>query len=406
MKEKVIIFGVGKNYQLYKTQINDNFRILAIVDNDINIQNTEVDGYIVISADQLQEFEYDLILVTEVGDKSVSVKKQLLNMRIPISKMRFTGNGGIEPYRINPLFFKSGLCYDEKKLLFSENIERVIIELNSKCNRKCWFCTNSLFHDEHDNIDMSDSVFEKIISELEQINYRESICLSFFNEPLLSRKFLGRIEELRRRLPDAFIYAFSNGDFLSKEALARLEKAGLNRLIIDIYTNGMEYNYEESIETMHSLECRTGLKFEIWNSRNGFLDHKMYGNLEVMIYSQNFMKSASNRAESLINRGLPIPVIEEHPLPCIKSFISYNIDYRGDVWPCPNYHREYEAHRQYCIGNVCEETIFDIYIGDKMNAYRKKNFFERDSLPCRSCIWNFNSFKENSFFRPFSDRVN
>lgn len=67
MKEKVIIFGVGKNYQLYKTQINDNFRILAIVDNDINIQNTEVDGYIVISADQLQEFEYDLILVTEVA---------------------------------------------------------------------------------------------------------------------------------------------------------------------------------------------------------------------------------------------------------------------------------------------------------------------------------------------------
>lgn len=328
MKEKVIIFGVGKNYQLYKTQINDNFRILAIVDNDINIQNTEVDGYIVISADQLQEFEYDLILVTEVGDKSVSVKKQLLNMGIPISKMRFTGNGGIEPYRINPLFFKSGLCYDEKKLLFSENIERVIIELNSKCNRKCWFCTNSLFHDEHDNIDMSDSVFEKIISELEQINYRESICLSFFNEPLLSRKFFGRIEELRRRLPDAFIYAFSNGDFLSKEALARLEKAGLNRLIIDIYTNGMEYNYEESIETMHSLECRTGLKFEIWNSRNGFLDHKMYGNLEVMIYSQNFMKSASNRAESLINRGLPIPVIEEHPLPCIKCI------YRPDRAHC------------------------------------------------------------------------
>lgn len=76
------------------------------------------------------------------------------------------------------------------------------------------------------------------------------------------------------------------------------------------------------------------------------------------------------------------------------------------MWPCPNYHREYEAHRQYCIGNVCEETIFDIYIGNKMNAYRKKNFFERDSLPCRSCIWNFNSFKENSFFRPFSDRVN
>lgn len=118
MKEKVIIFGVGKNYQLYKTQINDSFNILAIVDNDINRQNTEVDGYIVISADQLQEFEYDLILVTEVGENSISVKKQLLNMGIPISKMRFTGSAGIEPYRINPFFLRVVYVTTKKECFF------------------------------------------------------------------------------------------------------------------------------------------------------------------------------------------------------------------------------------------------------------------------------------------------
>lgn len=403
-KEKVIVFGVGNGYNLNKRMIFDNFTVLALADNATNIHNTELDGYKIISADIIRDFDYDLILVTASNRFSLEIKKQLLNMGIPISKIRFVGNGGIAPYRIDPLFFASDLCYEEKKGLFSQNIERVVLELNSKCNRKCWFCTNSLFGGEEKNVDMSDELFEKILCELRQINYNQTICLSYFNEPLISKKFIERVSVLKKSLPDTMLYAFTNGDYLTREVLDSLNDAGLDTLYIDIYINTMKYDCEKAYDMATRLFDKLGISLEIHRIEKGLYAQGMYKNLEIQLRSQDFFLTASNRAESLCNRNLPIPEIKSHPLPCIKNFISFHIDYRGDVWPCPNYHREYEPHRQYCVGNVLDETIYDIYMGEKMTDYRKRNFFERSTLPCRSCIWNFNTFITNSFLLPFRDR--
>lgn len=403
-KKKVIVFGTGLWYQSNKKFIMENFCVIAITDNDEKKHNTEIDGYKIIKPEMINDYEYDLILVATSYIYSLDIKAQLLNMGIPISKIRFEGTSGISPFKLDPVFFAEGLCYEDKKKLFSENIERVILELNSKCNRKCWFCTNSLFCSDDKNVDMSDKVFEKVIEELEQINYSQEICLSFFNEPLISDKLTERVSIIKNRLPNSFVYAFSNGDFLTREKLDVLADSGLDYLFIDIYINEIEYCIDKAMSEAQNLCRKLDLDIDIVNNKYYLKGKTLYKNMEVSIISQDFSKNASNRAESLCGRDLPLPEIKSHPLPCVKNFISYHIDFRGDVWPCPNYHREYEPHRQYCVGNVLDETIYDIYMGEKMTDYRKRNFFERNTLPCRSCIWNFNTFKTNSFLRPFRDR--
>lgn len=401
-KEKVIVFGARNGYKIDKKYINNAFDVIAIVDNDQKIQGTMIDDIEVQSPESINMYEYDSILVTPSHKFSLEIKAQLEKMGIPKSKIKFHGDGGMAPFAINPKFFATNLCDCDKKQLFLENMERVIIELNSKCNRQCWFCTNSLL-EVPKNIDMSDEVFDKIIDELAEIDYAQDICLSFFNEPLLCTKIIERIKTMREKLPKSYIYLFSNGDYLTRDILDLLEGAGLDEIIVDIYINKFEFCFEEAKQRANELLKKLDIEMEFDEIPQRLKGYKKYGNMDFVILSQDFSKSAANRAESL-PESLPIPKITSHPNPCIKNFMSYHIDFRGDVWPCPNYHHEFEAHRQYCVGNVLEETIYDIYLGKKLTEYREKNFFHRDTLPCRSCIWDFKSFISNRYHRPFRDR--
>ena len=252
---------------------------------------------------------------------------------------------------------------------------------------------------------MPDDIFNKILSELSEIQYDGEICLSYFNEPLLCTKIFNRIEQLRRNLPNSFIYLFTNGEFLVKKHFQLLPDAGLDLLLIDIYTDEkeMSYNPHAAHKVAKSLIERIGLPLNITPESEHINVYCKYDNMDIEIITRDFNTFASNRAESL-SSDLPIPKICGHPLLCIKNFISYHIDYSGGVYPCPNYHRDFEKHREFCLGNVLEESIYDIYIGKKMSDYRERHFFHRDTLPCRSCIWNFYSFITNRFYRPFRDR--
>ena len=401
-KENVIVFGAGNGYKFDKKYINNTFNVIAIVDNNPEKQGTILDGIEIQTPESIHGYEYDSILVTPAYKLSLEIKTQLEKMGIPKSKIKFHGDGGMTPFKIDPLFFASDLCGCDKKQLFSENMERVIIELNSKCNRQCWFCTNSLM-DVCDNTDMSDEVFDKIINELAEIDYSQDICLSFFNEPLLCTKIIERIKIMRNKLPQSYIYLFSNGDYLNREMLDLLEGAGLDEIIVDIYINKFEFCIEEAKQRADKLLKKLDIEIEFDEIPTRIKGYKKYGSMDLVIISQDFSKSAANRAESL-PETLPIPKITSHPMPCIKNFMSFHIDFRGDVWPCPNYHHEFEVHSQYCVGNVLEETIYDIYLGKKLTEYREKNFFHRDTLPCRSCIWDFKSFISNRFHHPFRDR--
>lgn len=402
-KPTAIVFGVGEGYIFRSKYIHDFFDVIALVDNDVKKHGSMIDGMKIYSPDVIKESNFDYVLITAKHEYSLDIKKQLEALGVSTCKMRFHGEGGMPPFAIDPLFFADDLSECQKKKLFSENMERVLIEVNSKCNRKCWFCTNSILGDIPDNENMTDEVFDKILGELAEIDYDKEVWLSFFNEPLLCTKLIERIRKIKSSLPKCYIYMFSNGDYLTKESLAQLADAGLDMLAIDIYINKFDCDPDEAHELACKLLKRINVSMEFTKSKYGMYGLTCYGDMDIEIIFRDFTMRASNRAESL-PESLPIPKITSHPLPCIKSFFSFHVDFRGNVWPCPNYHREFAAHKKYCVGNVLDQSIFDIYLGEKLNNYREQNFFHRDNLPCRSCIWNFNSFITNRLHRPFRCR--
>ena len=62
-------------------------------------------------------------------------------------------------------------CYDleTKKRIFKENVCLVEIGIFSYCNRKCWFCPNSIIDRHSNNIELREDIFLKILNELKGI---------------------------------------------------------------------------------------------------------------------------------------------------------------------------------------------------------------------------------------------
>lgn len=403
-REKAVVFGIGKLYEVYKNQLFSDFDIVALIDNDFSKHGKVIDGLEVLPSDALDEIDYDIVCVTTNTENSYEIKKQLIKRGVKIDRIRFHEPAGIYPYRIPKDFFTTNLSNGQKERVFRENVERVIIEVNSRCNRRCWFCPNSIVDRHSDNIEMTDSVFCKVVKELGNVEYDRDVCLSYFNEPLLSEKIIDRVSELRKHLPKAFIYLFTNGDYLDKNKIHNLAEAGLNLMKVDIYTNEAPGEYSE-IRVRDAVER----KIDMLNINSNYncippvISRANIGGMEIEFISQDFSKTACNRAESL-PESLSIPKVQGHSKPCIKNFISFHISYNGNVYPCPNMHTEVTKHNQYCVGNVKDSSIFEIYLGDKLNKFRENNFFHRNQLPCRSCIWDFNSFIYNRFDKTFRDR--
>ena len=63
------------------------------------------------------------------------------------------------------------------KKLFKNNLKLIEIEIFSYCNRICWFCPNSFIDRRTINIEMKDDHYEKILTDLAEIDYAGEITI-------------------------------------------------------------------------------------------------------------------------------------------------------------------------------------------------------------------------------------
>lgn len=100
---RIFVFGMGKIYRRYKGLLQ-NWRINGFLDNDPHKQGTIIDGYRVIAPEDIQNEEYEAVLL--MGNAWCEMKKDLLALDVPEEK--------IYPYHLmrdimgnSPLFPKS-----------------------------------------------------------------------------------------------------------------------------------------------------------------------------------------------------------------------------------------------------------------------------------------------------------
>src|SRR5579871_2369346 len=76
---------------------------------------------------------------------------------------------------IHPDMFKEDISRKRAKWLFKKYVHDVELENHSYCNRVCWFCPNAFLDRRSASIFMTDTVFQKVLTNLAEIDYSEKL---------------------------------------------------------------------------------------------------------------------------------------------------------------------------------------------------------------------------------------
>ena len=80
---RIIIFGTGLFYKNRRTNINRK-DIIAFIDNNKEVQETIIDGCLVLSVDRGIQLDYDYIVLMARNDNRINMESQLLELGLSL----------------------------------------------------------------------------------------------------------------------------------------------------------------------------------------------------------------------------------------------------------------------------------------------------------------------------------
>jgi hypothetical protein len=110
----------------------------------------------------------------------------------------------------------------------------ISIETGTACNQRCAFCPQS--RTPRPAAAMSDATFARIVARLREADYRGAVVLSLNNEPLLDARLEQRVKALRESGFKGHLEILTNGLLLTRERAVALFAAGLDRIIVNSYS--------------------------------------------------------------------------------------------------------------------------------------------------------------------------
>ena len=271
---------------------------------------------------------------------------------------------------------------EQAKRLFALFVDQVEIENHNFCNRICWFCPNSFIDRRSELRLMSETVFEKILSDLSEVDYAGTLTWSRFHEALADESIFERVATARRALPHAALMVISNGDYMDATTLERLERAGADRLILDLYLpDGKERDPDARVKGLRQFRRRTGLELTP-SSKVGFdiQGSKLKATLEIPCYT----------AEDISTRGglVGVPKLKHYRrrAVCMAPLHHVVIDFNGKGMLCCQTRSDAAEHKSAVIGNLNTPDYGLFHLYRDLGAARRALFApgEKGGV-CRSC---------------------
>lgn len=295
-------------------------------------------------------------------------------------------------------FTQEGATEQEKRDFFISQLTDVELETHSYCNRTCSFCPNSQFNRLDKSQIMDEGIFKKIIDELSLLDFKGTLQLNRYNEPLALSLIFDRVAYARKQLIYANIGFHSNGDYVTKEKLKQLHESGLDFIAISRYIDfnaGRHEQIARARELCQEYIQNLGLEAEQVNDDGALIRYLVsMGKMKVFI----FVGDAQNK---WVDRG---GILKEYAnktrvSPCSNPFRKIFIDYQGDVLPCCNLRADLDRHKPYILGNVGKSTLQEIFYSKAANKIRNNlvRFGEKNGV-CKTCqfgVFSYNRQADN-----------
>ena len=235
----------------------------------------------------------------------------------------------------------------------------VELSLIDVCNRKCIFCPKS---DEKVAPDTYQKMTRKIIDEIHdqllEIHFKGTISLCGYGEPLLHKDITYIVKKLSNV---SNVEIITNGDVLSSKRLQDLYISDVSKVLVSMYDG------PNQIEKFKSMTKQANVPEDLVILRDRWYDK--YNDFGV----------------KLTNRAGTIETGDQEKIGKYKNcfYPTYQllIDWNGNVYLCPQ-----DWQRKVSMGNVMQETIFNIWTGKTLTSFRKNLLAgHRCSNPCSDC---------------------
>lgn len=297
------------------------------------------------------------------------------------------------------LFFHETLNTQEKQDLFKRFVCIVNIETSAYCNRRCIYCPVSIGESRKKQFYIKDTLFNKIINELESIHYASTIVFNLYNEPLADDHIYQKIAKTREYLPESFLMFNSNGDYVTADKLTKLSQVGLNALFVTLHpSSNQNYIINDRLKHFEKFFKQIGLSQYHVNKplENGHMESNVdWHGMRMRVMTNNWVKYGNSRAGAVnfLNASAT------RTLPCARPLREFTISYEGKVFPCCQFFPDSTESQKYLIDNIAFNNIFDLYASQALTQWRKNLFtFGEKSVPCDSC-------RDEDFSKPESLEV-
>ena len=233
------------------------------------------------------------------------------------------------------------------------------LSLIDVCNRSCSFCPKSdpkVAPDTYQKMQLT--LINKLCSELKEINYKGSVVLCGYGEPMLHKD----INIISKKLSEvSFVEIVTNGDTLNSKKIKELYANNVNKLLISMY------------DGKHQID-----KFDKMRKDAGVPD-------DFVILRDRWYDAEKDYGLKLTNRTGTVSIGDQEKVgkytKCFYPSYQFLIDWNGDIFLCPQ-----DWQRRVTMGNMMQEHTFDIWNGKIMNKYRQNLINgKRDDNPCKMC---------------------
>ena len=270
-----------------------------------------------------------------------------------------------------------------------------------RCNQTCPFCHFSIPPDQRgfitDKVTMDWAMFANLINGMSKFPAPVRV-LRFvgMGEPLLHPHISKMVRYAKLNRVADKVEIVTNGTLLDQDMAYRLAVSGLDRLVVSVQDTSLV----EKIRYFHSFErCHVYVKI---------IDCCLKEPEDEQMFYDAYRNACDSMAVEYAgpiyrgvewNKELCGTPLTQYGVPpcdvkiCSQPFTSVQVNPDGNVVPC--YSIEYPV----IIGNVYEESIVDIWNGEKMKKFRLKMLDGRvnASEACSQCeIIKHRMFKEDN----------
>lgn len=262
------------------------------------------------------------------------------------------------------------------------------------CNFKCTYCVHSLSDITHlpnglkkQYMDMQ--TFQTIVKQIKEFRHKLKLLnFAYLGEPLLNPDIAEMVKIAKNEGIAERVEIVSNASILTEELSRKLVEAGLDRYRVSIQGLNAEEYFKMSKAKIDFEKLCSNLRYLYQVSRNS--NTKIYIKtvdtvVETEERKEQFMKLFGDSCDNLNIESL-IPISEKCDISdlkqefktgffgntiqkteiCSEVFFTMVITPSGEVQPCCTMGKP-----PYYLGNIEEDTIYNIWNGEKLRALRE-----------------------------------